>query len=149
MGRTTAVLPDQPSALIRAAVRDLKSVRRSSNYVVDMDYWHMPAWEAESYDHDEHACHVCLAGAVMARSLGVDVGDIAAPEDFGARAERKLLALNSFRLGNTAAAFVRLGLPDKEGAKFDRNMPDFSPDDPRLFYHAMEKLASDLEAAGY
>jgi len=56
----TFALPDKPSELLRLAVHDAKLCARSKKYVLDMEAWH---------DLDRDGCHVCMAGAVIAKTL--------------------------------------------------------------------------------
>jgi hypothetical protein len=53
-------LPDKPSELIRLAVKDMQLCEADPRYKLDMRSWHRPV---------EGACHVCMAGAVMAQTL--------------------------------------------------------------------------------
>lgn len=136
----TDQLPDKPSDLIKVALVDLKSIRRSQKYIVNMQRWHEPIGDA---------CHVCLAGAVMARSLGANPHGDLTPGDYGGMISKKLDALDDFRSGAVSVGFDSLGLGYEHGEAFDRFVPGFNRNDPRPFYKAMEKLADDLRAAGY
>lgn len=68
-------LPNKLSELIRLAMKDLELVENDEKYKVDMDMgsWHFPWFseEAEHFDVDDEVevCNVCLAGAVMAKTL--------------------------------------------------------------------------------
>ena len=53
-------LPDKPSELIRLALADLRKCEADPRYLIDMAQWHRPV--------TSELCHVCLAGAVMART---------------------------------------------------------------------------------
>lgn len=55
----------KPSQLLRLAVEDAKLCEQDDRYYLDMDYWH----EAK-----DGLCRVCMAGAVMAKTQGVDPG---------------------------------------------------------------------------
>lgn len=62
----TVTLPDKLSALLRLAVHDARLVAKDPRYELDMDVWHSV---------HGNKCAVCMAGAVMVRSLGVKPGD--------------------------------------------------------------------------
>lgn len=57
-------LPTKLSALIKVALKDLKKVEKDKNYKVNLSMWH------QTFDDD--VCYVCLAGAVLAKSLKID-----------------------------------------------------------------------------
>ena len=123
-------LPTQPSELIRLALEDLRACERDDRYEVYMTYSHVPV---------EGVCHVGLAGAVMAQTLGlpndlrIDDTDIAGyiccVEDglralvffrrgegldwihveYGCRVEDGLRALDYFRRGEIEEGLDMLG----------------------------------------
>lgn len=127
-------LPDKPSALLRLALDDLAKVEAlSDRYQVDMERWHLP-------DAARSKCSVCLAGSVMAMSLGADPTMALDPyEWWDDTIEKKLELLNELRLGNTATI---------SGARcLSRSVPHYSTS-PTQFRTALLSLASDLEALG-
>jgi hypothetical protein len=130
-------LPDAPSELIRLALSDLRKVEKDERYVVDMDEWHWPPPRGR--------CHVCLAGAVMAGTLGVDPREYILPASFSLDSE-KLRSLNTFRLGFIGHGLERLygvgHLP--EGVPDHVDVPDYKRDRAR-FYDAMLAMADMLE----
>lgn len=134
----TLTLPDKPSALIRLALADLVKCERSKKYRIDMEFWHMP----------NSQCAVCLAGAVIAKTLGADSGRYVGPSDFLNDTYRKLCALNAFRTGSCRAGFEYLRRSVIRGRSFYRDIVDYE-DDPKEFKRDMRKLAADLEEAGY
>ena len=137
-------LPDKPSALIRVGLADLKAIGETPGYQIDFMTWHNPAQEGDT-------CLVCLAGAVMARSLGAERGTTTGPGDFEdtERTHQKLLALESFRYGEAATGMAHaLGYGDRDWEEFDRHVTAFEHS-PGGFYADMERLAQDLEDAGY
>lgn len=94
-------LPDKPSALIRLALRDLEKCERSSKYKVEMAYWHDPNGK----------CKVCLAGSVIAKTLGVKPNQQLHPDDCTDNdTRRKLFALNAFRLGGIHGGLDEMGI---------------------------------------
>ena len=54
-------LPDKLYLLLERALIDAKECQKSNDYVLNMLGWHKPVGDK---------CHICLAGAVMAKSLG-------------------------------------------------------------------------------
>ena len=60
-------LPDRPSDLLELALVDLALAEADGRYLVNMWHWHLPALVAS-----DEACEACLAGSVMAFSLGAD-----------------------------------------------------------------------------
>lgn len=55
------LLPNKPSELIEVALVDYAKVKRSKKFVIDMGDWYTRRGAG--------ICHVCLAGAVMAKTL--------------------------------------------------------------------------------
>ena len=137
-------LPDRPSALIRVALEDLARIEKTPGYVVNMRRWHEPLGDGH--------CAVCFAGGVMATRLGLQPD-----EDFRTTlgktmildpVMRKIFALNNLRVGDTSTAFECLGLSEKEGKRFNRGIAHYNAF-ATAFQADMERLADDLEAAGY
>ncbi len=129
-------LPSKPSELILLALKDLRAVEKSKKYVVEMGEWHTP-------DYRDGKCAVCLAGAVMAKTLKVSVHDDMLPYRMGIN-DDKLRALDYFREGYVQGAFRYLGItvdwPDKKIAVYEH--------DAEAFHADMQQLAADLKAAG-
>lgn len=127
-------LPDKPSELIRVALADLAKVEADPRYVVDMGMWHEPL--APPFDGK---CAVCLAGAVMAGTLGISAERSLRPEDFDDDTNRKLDDLDEMRLG---------WVPDRfDFSDHGRPITKYA-DNPARFRADMERFASDLEEAG-
>lgn len=59
-------LTDNPRQLILDALEDFETVEASSNYVIDLGEW----YAIECDENDEEKCFVCLAGSMIACSLG-------------------------------------------------------------------------------
>lgn len=133
-------LPDMPSELIRLALADLREAEKSPHYVVDMASWHQPTVGAR--------CLVCLAGAVMAFSLGTNFDYDVSPRHFPPDTGFKLNAINDLRTGYASAAFSALGLEVEDSNRFDREIVPYRAD-REAFHREMEALASDLAKAGY
>ena len=139
-----ANLPDKPSELIRVALADLRKVEAMPKvYRINMEDW----WFAGT--NDEAGCSVCLAGAVMAETLGAPRDDGASPSDFPNGLRGKLLALDSFRQGEVLSGLIDMDQDwDAEvGESLNRAISAYSLD-PECFHRDMNKLADDLEAVG-
>jgi hypothetical protein len=131
-------LPDKPSELIRLALADLVKCERSKKYRIHMSDWHVP----------NSQCAVCLAGAVMAQTLGADITEERMPCDYDESLADPLNALNNFRVGNCTGAFRTLDLGRHKGERFRRVITHYHTS-PAAFKRDMHTLAADLEEAGY
>lgn len=83
--------------LLALALDDFEQVLRDDRYVANMKSWHDPRGSGK--------CHVCLAGSVMAKSLGWDIGGYHTPGDAGERSADRLAALNALRCGSVDGAW--------------------------------------------
>lgn len=143
-------LPSVPSQLIRLALADLAKVEVREEYTVDMGNWHLPLPFA-----DAPRCSVCLAGAVIAQSLGAGLTEDVVPENFSRATRDALRALDYFRTGLVGCGLNAMGVwrSDHEAqhrlvAGYDyRTIPCYEQD-AALFHAAMERLAARLEEAG-
>ena len=147
----TSKLPGQPSALIRVALADLQKCIADPIYKIDMKTWHKPV------DSGKH-CSVCLAGSVLAQTLNVLPGEsIPTQGPFAWRFfsdNKKLLALNYFRIGAFFEGLILMGVPHPyNDAALDevRHLPvvEYDKEHPELFFSAMNKTADALERCGY
>ena len=66
MKKQYAKLPKYPSELLQLALDDISEIKYDDRYIIDMDYWH-------SIIKGTDTCGVCLAGAVIANTLKVDI----------------------------------------------------------------------------
>lgn len=136
-----SVLPDRPSELIRIALADLRKVEADNRYTVSMGSWHTP---------EDGVCHVCLAGAVMAGTLGSDPSKLLGPHSgrFEEEDANKLNALDDFRSGCISAGLNTLG---RRG--FYPDLPEFMGViaygvDHKGFHAGLEAIAAKLESVG-
>ena len=74
-------LPNKRSELIKVAIADLELVEKDKNYTLNMDQWHVPI--IEDFNLDFKSCAVCLAVAVMAKSLDCDINRRIYPDKLG------------------------------------------------------------------
>ena len=136
----------KPSMLITLAIEDLARCKADLSYFVDMSDWHVPKSETE-------VCEVCLAGAVMAKSLGARRTGFYIPIDFNASASNSLGALDLFRKGRVAEGLRYLGYnPTTDEIGPYRLITGYINEDYEgydQFVSEMLQLAADLEDAGY
>jgi len=135
---TQPQLPKKLSDLIELALGDLIKCERSPKYKIDMGNWHHPRLDK---------CFICLAGAIIAQSLNVDVKTDYYPSDFNDFTERRLNALNFLRGGNVGFAYSTLDERRKLTHFLDRSIISYE-DNPGKFKRQMRKLARDLREAG-
>lgn len=138
-------LPDLPSALIRLAVHDLELVESDSRYRVSMDYWHRPNTSIFgcTLSFDFKYCNVCLAGAVLAKSIGVAPDAIMRLCDLEPVVSNKMVALDNFRVGKINRALSYMNHTHKENVE-DREVVPYEQD-PKFFKAEMLEIADYLE----
>ena len=146
----TSKLPDQPSALIRAALADLQKCIDDPIYKIDMKTWHKPV------DNGKH-CSVCLAGSVLAQTFKVPPSEsIPAIRHFVDCNELdKLEALDYFRTGNIFDGLILLGR-DTQGVialdeinQLNGSISEFDEHSPEEFFHNIKSIANAFERCGY
>lgn len=146
MKRIKSKLPKKLGALVRLAIADLRQVAKDSRYAVDMHSWHGRPYEA--------VCHVCFAGAVMARSLAtphnlsIGPGALANSSRISQKDERRLYALDALRLGSIWLGVYRLCkgkiTPLPTGCPETITVVPYDVD-PKQFFRDMNKVARTLE----
>lgn len=130
------VLPTKPSALLRLAVKDARAVAKMKTRRLDMRVFHVA--------DESGKCAVCMAGAVMDRTLRADPSATLWPDNFDDPVVAKSLNLiDDLRQGifwdfegpavDKAASLIR--------TKFDRNRA-------RADWKTYLKAADILEAGG-
>ena len=143
-------LPDTLGALLRVGLDDLRACEADAGYRIDMACWHTPdpvPDDGPVGGRTAGPCAVCLAGAVMARSLGADPARSASPAglvdrapgaawmevettawDASGRTYDKLSALDDLRCGRASAAGGRMldGGIDEALAGLDRDVPAYA-----------------------
>ena len=133
-------LPNKLSALIFLAIEDLERAERSPDHVIQMSTWCRKDIIGK--------CHVCLAGSVMAFSLG-------GPFNIGYDAPlwdtpdgKKMFDLNSVRSGDVEDAFDYLTDCQHEIVWLEEDIVEYHTD-PTLFKTQLRDLAGRLDTAGY
>lgn len=99
-------LPNKLSSLLELAINDAQALARSKRFVLDMGRWLVAL--------PDDKCAVCLAGAVMSRTLetarpatGFEIGPYGG--SYG-KNKNKLLAINAMRTGDFFAAARELDI---------------------------------------
>ena len=95
-------LPDKLSDLIDLAVKDGRRLDREM-YLPNYQHWHFPA--------EDDRCRVCLAGAVIAETLGANPHQRWYIRDSDGNIRKKLRALNAVRQGYLSEA-LRIMSPE-------------------------------------
>ena len=135
-GRLPA-LPRKLWKLAQVAYDDLQAVRRSPSYIVGMHRWHMPGLVPGT-------CKVCLAGAVMAKTLRAPKNLMLNPSDYPPATYRKLLALDNVRGGDIGAACSKLGITTLPSHLHWWRMPMYEYE-PTGFMSALKSLIAELK----
>jgi hypothetical protein len=112
------------AALLKVAIADLEQVAADGRYELRMNVWHRPGTTIKP------SCQVCLAGAVIARSLNGSPQEELTPLDFPEEIAARLDALNYMRMGRMEVA----------GRAFYR-VPDYCPQLPLSLRHALQSRA--------
>ena len=134
------VLPDKPSELIRLAVKDLTICEQMpETYKINMGVWH-------DRMYGDNKCHVCLAGSVMAQTLGADPTREIYPSETDE--QKKLRALSSFAFGEIEDGLSYLSLYGKIETPEMEEICSYSLD-PEQFKADMLELAQKFEDLGY
>lgn len=162
--RKRYVLPRKLSALLTLGLDDLREVERDPNYRVRMDCWHSREWRYRGtmgLVFDDCPCNVCLAGAVMAKTLDVSrYTDVWTPSFFADQdVVRAVRALEFARRGEARQALQQLTgrtrgrdfdrIPSRwdDGRAGHRLAPEYD-EDGRGFYRVLRSMARDLRRAG-
>lgn len=139
MSKTTCVLPDKPSELIRLALSDLRKCENNPAYKIDMSLWHDPG-------AIEGKCSVCLAGAVMAQTEGLSIDRYKYPSS-GDPFYLKYNALNYFRVGEISDGLTCLKIKRPAGIPYSIVVAPHVTN-PTQFHTDMESLAALLGRHG-
>lgn len=131
-------LPRKPSELLALALKDLAAVERSRKYQVNMHFWHDPK------ALDSGKCAVCLAGVVLAKSLGYTPDEDTYPSLQPEKIAHQLIALDYMRNGEIQSATELLGYKKAPG---DREIVPYE-DNPREFKRQMRQLIKDYKEIG-
>jgi len=149
------LLPRVMSQLLDIAALDLIKVENDPEYIISMAAWHTPtSIVLMDTTQQREVCAVCLAGAVMAKTLGVPKTKWVTPFDFS-RNDTQLQALNFMRENNFETAWVVLGQGDMTNRKrmkldaliSNKPIPKYK-DDPKWFRAALTRVSEELKQVG-
>ena len=108
-------LPDTLHEMLNVAIKDMEAcIQAAETYCFNANVWHEPC---EPELHDISRCQICVAGAVIAKTLGANLYTSYNPEDFEEEGVcAKLEALDHIRTGQfgTALAFMQLATGKQE-----------------------------------
>lgn len=129
-----------PSQVLRIVLDDLKKVDDSNDYVFD--------FHANWHERQRNMTHVCLAGAVMAFTFGVDKSKLCTPDtmDISNRERKILFALNDVRRGWFSELLQACGHDATN--KYDRNLPYYVTGTTALYYDMLTAVINEMEADG-
>jgi len=140
MTKSEIKLPDTLSGLIRLALDDLHKCEKDDKYRIYMEDWHVPK--------ESGVCDVCLAGAVMAKTLNVPIDCHIKPFELKVNVNKQLTIINDLRSGQVSDALREINPENRNPTeKYDREIEQYE-DNPELFHKQMNQLADDLEKAG-
>jgi len=141
-----SVLPDKIGDLIRLAVKDLTLCEANPNYSIDMSEWH-------GYCSDDDVCYVCLAGCVLAQTVGLpryQWTDLTQRDlDLTKQDREKIVMLDLLRVAKTNISYLTSYVGSKEIEKMDKNNLLFNAtryqSDPGQFKIDMLILANSMD----
>lgn len=141
------ILPKEPWTLIRLAVDGLIKCEESENYIIDMNYWHIPK-------RSENLCVVCMAGSVIAMTLNRGINENVSLGNIEDENCNQIRAIDCFRIGNIYGGLMMLGMKREAQveSRYDRivnhgrMLPPCYGSQKDLFKMKMLILAEYLEA---
>lgn len=89
--------------LLALALDDFERVLADDRYVVDMDNW-LGTSDLDGEPYPGGKCHACLAGSVMAVTLGRGAAEACFPQAYSQPIQRRLQALDALRCGDVRSA---------------------------------------------
>ena len=98
-------LPDTLTELLEVAIADGRSLIGNENYRFFSGDWHRAIVDSETYTCKNY---VCLAGAVMAGTLGTNHLYDCLPREFPKSVSRKLVCIDDMRTGDFRMAWMNM-----------------------------------------
>ena len=111
-------LPDKLSDLIEVALADLEKAENTEGQEINMTAW------VYVTDKDAQLCSLCLAGSVMAHSLGIVLHNSVSPESFAPSIKQKLYAIDEVRKGQINNAIRRINRANNDGYYIESSRND-------------------------
>ena len=149
-------LPNTLHELLSLALKDLKKCEKDDDYKIEMSVWHEP-----NQGTNIGVCEVCLAGAVMAKTLLEDPYEDKWPNLYPEEIKNKLRAIEDIRTFDIKSAYeriikVEIVQPEKYQAldsleyrlreEFKKTFARMVTK-PHLCYKEWRKVASELKKA--
>ena len=122
--------------LLRLAYEDMEKIKINNRYRFDVHLWHEITGEDEYEDRPR--CSVCIAGAIMANTLGADPARCYTPREFGGRTRDLLDAIDCIRLGGESEIDKARSCLDDAGIVYS----------PTHLIELMDNANNDLLEAG-
>ena len=150
---TEVKLPDLPSELLALALDDLKKCQADEQYSFYMGNWHAP----RDYNAEDDVCNVCVAGAVIGKTLGANPKYSYTPSSYPNAISYKLMALDNFRMGNVLSAvrsisnLTGLSYNEDRVSELDAGLAPPQPHRnylPKVFMLKMRKIVTGLQELG-
>lgn len=139
-------LPDKKSELLRLAVRDAQLCEADPRYVINMMAWHQLGHSLGDHVANGERCHVCMGGAVMAKTLGFLIDRPSSPGGLDADTKRKLYSIDDMREGIFDDKDIKLNARLKELETYIRDRFDDAL--ARAPWHVYLEVADELERMG-
>lgn len=142
----TRTLPASPVEVLRLAAADLRKCGEDERFIYDPQEWHAPSKNGRT---GQEICYVCVAGAVMAQTLGArGVVDIWATDYADPHIVARLEMLDAVRQGSFATA-VKMSdgtETDVQVARVRLQMRDIQSESFEELADEIERRAGVLEA---
>lgn len=91
--------PTKQWAMLQMALADFDIISKNPRYCINMGAWHEPNYLQNDDGDLIPVCFVCLAGAVMARTLEAPIYQFTSPIRYSIAWEDALMRLNILRTG--------------------------------------------------
>ena len=144
-------LPNKPSDLLELALSDLEKCSKDKRYKLNMHTWH-----AKNNFSKEKLCHVCMAGAVMAKTLNVGIDEIKNVDSFTFETRDKIMAIDALRQGLFLSACVFLGISNRGFSNVNlvpislyRDSRSLIENNPIFFKNVYKKFIKNLREWGF
>jgi hypothetical protein len=122
--------------LLETAHRDMKLVKKDTKYIFDVNAFHTAVG---------NKCHVCVAGAIMAKTLHCYRRDTKYPWQLGREWDLKLCLIDEIRLDNRCSIRDTLRrlyweIPDLEVMYAGIDLQDIKNGDDDAWFHIIDNL---------
>lgn len=130
-------LPNKPSEILELALQDLDLCELDPDYKINMGQWHTGG----------EICQVCLAGSILAKTIGVPKNISFDPKGFSPSIRCKMDFLEYVRLGYIGKAYNHLQRKRPVGV-FSEVSVTYYHTDPIKFKTDLRNLISHLKEHG-